>query len=182
MQNSKDIKGYEGLYTINEKSDIVAIPTNKRAVNSLLGKNGNLTLSQQFTKNGYKKVLLTKDGKRTTHLVHRLMAQTFLKNKENKETVNHIDGNRANNNLINLEWATQSENVKHGFKLGRESCWKGRLGKKHHSSKRVKCVNNNMEFDTVKEAANFINVNTTSMSKHLNNRIQHLKKHTFVFI
>ena len=177
-----EIKGYEGLYLINQKSEIKVTETNKRAVNSALGKNGSLGLNQQTTKAGYKKVLLSKDGKRTTHLLHRLMAQTFLENKENKKTVNHKDSNRGNNNLSNLEWATHSENVKHGFLMGRVSCWKDKKGAKSHSAKRVKCVQDGKEFDTVKEAANYINVHYTDMSRYLHSGVQYIKNYTFVFI
>lgn len=50
--------------------------------------------------------------------VHRLMGLTFLDNPENKRTINHIDGNKLNNNLSNLEWATDSENIQHAHDIG----------------------------------------------------------------
>ena len=53
-----------------------------------------------------------------THRVHRLVAQTYIPNPENKEQVNHMDGNKANNMLCNLEWMTQSENIQHSFDIG----------------------------------------------------------------
>ena len=53
-----------------------------------------------------------------THRVHRLVAQTYIPNPENKPQVNHIDGNKANNMLCNLEWMTQSENIQHSFDIG----------------------------------------------------------------
>lgn len=64
------------------------------------------------------------DGYRTVHLgkkfyrVHRLVAQTYLPNPENKKTVNHIDGDKTNNMLCNLEWATSSENMQHAYNSG----------------------------------------------------------------
>lgn len=96
----KDIKGYEGLYRASENGEIFSVRR---------GKN----LSQATKKNGYKQLVLYKDKKPKTHLVHRLVADTFLPKVEGKDTVNHIDSNKANNNLENLEWCTPKENSKH---------------------------------------------------------------------
>ena len=70
-------------------------------------------------KSGYKVVSLKfDDGTRRNVYVHRLMAQTFLPNPENKREVNHIDGNKLNNNIDNLEWCTSSENRLHAYREG----------------------------------------------------------------
>lgn len=61
---------------------------------------------------------LNKNKNQKTILIHRLIAQTFIPNSENKLEVNHIDGNKQNNNIENLEWCTKSENHKHAFKIG----------------------------------------------------------------
>ena len=58
------------------------------------------------------------DGKKTIKSVHRLVAETFIPNKLNKQEVNHIDGNKANNNVNNLEWVTSSENKNHACRTG----------------------------------------------------------------
>ena len=70
-----------------------------------------------FDKNrmGYYRVILFKDGQRRRHFVHRLVAETFLENLENKPQVNHKDGNKQNNNVENLEWVTCSENGLHYY-------------------------------------------------------------------
>lgn len=58
-------------------------------------------------------------GKRNiTKRIHRIIAETFISNPEDKEQVNHIDGNKLNNNIDNLEWVTASENVQHAFNQG----------------------------------------------------------------
>lgn len=62
--------------------------------------------------NGY---LTFNAGSDRTYLVHRLVAERYLPNPENKRTVNHKDGNKLNNQVDNLEWATDSENLKHAF-------------------------------------------------------------------
>lgn len=65
--------------------------------------------------NGYYKVNLGKYG---TYLVHRLVAQTFIPNSENKPQVNHINGNKRDNRVENLEWVTASENAQHALRTG----------------------------------------------------------------
>ena len=81
-------------------------------------------LSQGWHKSGYM-VTLYKDGKPNKQLVARLIATTFLENLINTEmTVNHIDGNRRNNHISNLEWLTRADNIKHGFDTGLYSCKK----------------------------------------------------------
>lgn len=63
-------------------------------------------------------VNLSKDRIQKWYLVHRLKAIVFIPNIENKEQVNHIDGNKSNNDLSNLEWVTRSENMRHAYRIG----------------------------------------------------------------
>ena len=101
----KDIKGYEGLYQINEIGEVIR---------------NNKKLKVRVSKKGYGRVHLSKNNKAKDFYIHRLVAETFMVNTENKPQVNHIDGNKLNNLLSNLEWNTNSENQKHSFKvLGR---------------------------------------------------------------
>ena len=66
----------------------------------------------------YAVVLRNEDKTQRTHNIHRLVAEAFIPNPLNKETVNHIDGNKKNNVVDNLEWATRSENDRHAFRIG----------------------------------------------------------------
>ena len=103
MANFVPIKGFENKYAININGDVINIHTKllkKAFVNSW----------------GYKNICLYKDKKNYTFPVHRLVAESFLQNPENKEQVNHIDGNKLNNELSNLEWTTRSENLIHAYK------------------------------------------------------------------
>lgn len=72
-------------------------------------------LQQSNNQWGYNIVTLTKDSTRKPHKVHRLVAQAFIPNPDNKEQVNHIDGNKTNNNINNLEWNTRQENISHAY-------------------------------------------------------------------
>lgn len=83
-------------------------------------------MKSQKDKDGYRVVsLVGRGGKRKSLKVHRLLAQTFIPNPENKPCVNHIDGDKANNTLSNLEWCTVQENVQHAYDEGLQEGIKG---------------------------------------------------------
>ena len=71
--------------------------------------------SQWLCKNGYYYVDLQRNGLKKKIPIHRLIALHFIPNPENKRTVNHKDGDKTNNSLSNLEWATDSENIQHAY-------------------------------------------------------------------
>ena len=106
----KDIKGYEGLYFVNDSGEIFSYPKKTRK--------GIRKLLVNIHKQGYSLIDLCKNGKIKKHLVHRLVAETFLDNFENKEQVNHINGIKNDNRVENLEWVTHSENQKHSILCG----------------------------------------------------------------
>ena len=80
---------------------------------------------------GYYFVNLYKDGKKKTTSAHRLVARIHIPNPENKPNVNHIDFDRSNNSVENLEWVTQKENVAHTHKHGRNADFKGERSPNH---------------------------------------------------
>lgn len=102
----KDVVGYEGLYGISNLGNVRSI-----ARNTTRGKQLKPTLQS-----GYLKVMLSKNNNKKWHSIHRLVATAFIDNKENKKQVNHIDGNKTNNNVNNLEWCTCRENIIHSIK------------------------------------------------------------------
>lgn len=75
-------------------------------------------LKPKVDRYGYEVVTLSNNCKRKSYLVHRLVAMAFIDNPLKKETVNHIDGNKLNNNVENLEWATRKEQIVHAMKEG----------------------------------------------------------------
>ena len=81
----------------------------------------NKTLTYGYNHQGYRRAKIPIDCVVKALLVHRVVAMTYLPNPDNLPEVNHIDGNKANNHVNNLEWVTRHDNQKHAFKLGLNS-------------------------------------------------------------
>lgn len=75
-------------------------------------------IKQRLKNSGYLQVDLRFNSKRKTYMIHRLVALAFIKQVKGKETVNHINGNKADNFVYNLEWASNGEQLKHASDLG----------------------------------------------------------------
>lgn len=106
----KDIEGYEGQYQIGNQGSVKSLARHP------LGRRAPLPeklLSLKISKSGYPTLGLCKDNKKTFFTVHRLAAQHFIDNTENKPTVNHKDGIKTNNCVSNLEWSTHQEQMRH---------------------------------------------------------------------
>ena len=89
-------------------------------------------LKTKVNKRGYLCNTISVNGKIMVVKIHRLMAISFIPNPENKITVNHIDGNKTNNNINNLEWATYSENNLHAYLIGiKTPYWLNKFGDRH---------------------------------------------------
>ena len=96
-------------------------------------------LAQRDNSNGYLRCDINITGKTKSHLVHRLVAEKFIPNPDNKPFVNHIDGNKHNNSVNNLEWCTRNENERHAWKTGlkHDIATKGELHGMHKLSKKM---------------------------------------------
>lgn len=114
----KEIKGYEGKYIISNYGEIISLPRYKKNNSKLQYVEPKEIYRNINKKNGYVYVQLWNNAKYKNIRLHRLVAQTFIPNLENKPQINHIDGNKQNNRADNLEWCTQSENSKHAYKIG----------------------------------------------------------------
>jgi len=141
-----DIVGYEGIYKISN--------------DGLIKKKEKLMKTRVLR--GYETIGLTKNGVQKTKPVHRLVAEAFIPNNENKKEVNHIDGDKLNNNTNNLEWVTTSENSLHAFKLGLRKVSDG------GRSKKVKqiCPNTNKTI-CVYPSLRYIEKNTSFLRKEI---------------
>lgn len=106
MKSSKEIKNYEGLYSIDKNGYISSI------------KNGRNRQLKQGNWNGYNYIILCKNGKTKMHLVHRILYETYIDKLVKGMQINHIDGNKLNNNLNNLEQITPKQNNEHAYKTG----------------------------------------------------------------
>lgn len=105
MENWKDIKNYEGLYQISNFGNVKSLITNK-------------ILKPSIDRYGYTRFSATRDKKQKTLRIHRLVGECFISNPNNLPQLNHIDGNKLNNNYLNLEWCSDSDNKKHAYKQG----------------------------------------------------------------
>lgn len=132
----KDIPGYEGYYQVSNLGNVQSldrlIPYKDKTWSLRKGR----LLSQRLYVSGYLVVHLYKNNQNKDKKVHQLVASAFLTKDKYRNCVNHIDGNKLNNKLSNLEYLTNGENIKHAWDSGLMShIHKERVGEKHHRSK-----------------------------------------------
>lgn len=112
MEEWRTIEGFEGSYEISSHGQIRSLDRSHTAGTRTRVIKGGIKTPEEMV-NDYFRVYLYKDNKRSRHFVHRLVALAFIPNPEGKPIVNHMDRNRKNNNVTNLEWCTDKENNQH---------------------------------------------------------------------
>ena len=172
----KDIKGFEGKYKISNLGRVYSIKNN-------------IILKQGYDGKKYSTVSLY--NKKQFHFkIHRLVAEAFIPNPDNLPQINHIDGNKQNNCVDNLEWCTCSHNIKEAYRLGlmTPDNHKGIFKKGHHltSTKRILQydLNNNFikEWSSITEASLcFKNISNNPMT-NISGVLRGLRKSAFGYI
>lgn len=151
---------FTGIYQVSTLGRVRSVDrTIKRKDGKVYRFNGKIiNPSLRDSRNGkYLTVNLCNNGKNTTFDLHRLVADAFIPNPENKPTVDHIDTDPTNNRVENLRWFTYKEQLNDN-----------KLTKKHHRDsicKKVICITTNTEFESVKEAADYYGCNDSNIIK-----------------
>lgn len=154
-------------------------------------KNGNVRRHKKPFKcytdsNGYPQINVSVNGKTKSFSLHRLLAQKFIPNPQNKPEVNHRDGVKRNSKVKNLEWATRSENIKHGIKTGLiKKSMVGRVGNKHFKSKSVQKFMFGVlleTFESTGEAARLNGFNAKSIQDACKGRLKTYKGFTWKYV
>lgn len=164
----RDIAGYEGLYQISNLGRVKSLPRTIRygwGYNKVVVQQEMIRKSTQ-KKNGYWFITLKKDNKQKQFLIHRLVAEAFLENKNNYQWVNHKDENPSNNCVTNLEWCTPKYNANYGDRNKKISL--ANRGKKHYKSKTVMCVETGIIYASTGEAERETGIKSYNIRKCAN--------------
>ena len=145
-----DMKGYEGYYKISNTGKVFIIRLNRL-----------LKFKPKWT--GYIDIELNVNGAKSYKRVHRLVAENFIPNPYMKPFVNHIDGNKQNNCVDNLEWVNASENRLHAFRFGLQ------LKSRRNCRHRLFCKGDEIILDTNKDI-----MQLTGLTR---DKLKYVKKH-----
>ena len=178
----RDIPQYEGLYQVSNQGQI-------RSIDRIVRRNGETTknlrgfiLLPLYQKSGYMFVFLSKNGKAKRMAIHRAVALAFIPNPENKPEVNHINEDKTDNRVENLEWATIKENRNYGTRIARGIANRNQTGEKNGMFGKRGSLNPNSkkvlqydlsgqfirEYDSVKMAAEMTHSNASLIARVAN--------------
>lgn len=161
----KDIEEYEGLYQISNLGRVKSFGKQT----GFYTRKHELILKDNIDKDGYHLTTLIKKRTRQHLRIHRLVAEAFIPNPEDKPQVNHKDGNKDNNSVENLEWCTPSENVKHSYdkKLHKYHIRIRAFGTENPAARKIKQYDLKGNFiktwNTIREASKTLNIGETNI-------------------
>lgn len=160
LEEWKDIEGFEGLYQVSNTGKVKSLTRYKKEI------------KPELHKGEYFRVGLSNKGKKIHKFVARLVAKAFVANPDNKPCVNHIDGDRQNNNHWNLEWMTHSENNQHAYDNGlrvisQEHIDSFRVNCKLALSKKVKDLKTGEIYESLAQASEAVKIPTSTLSRKI---------------
>ena len=153
---------FDNKYAVSNKGKILNVKSGRQ-------------LKTNVNKNGYEYVQLSTNGKRRTYRIHRLVAQCFISNDDIKPYINHIDGNKLNNDVTNLEWCTAKENDNHA----RNNNLKVQNKPIIATNIKTGCK---IVFSSLSECARFLNTNKGSIHRTLKGKRKAHKGYTFTYL
>lgn len=164
----KPVEGYQDYYAISNMGRIKGLSRTINVCNTSTYIRPEIIMRPNLTKANYYIIEFTANGRSSTFYIHRLVAQHFIPNPENKPQVNHKFGITTDNRWHQIEWSTESENNKHAYRvLGRRSTLKDMIGSKNHESIEVAAVKDLaiLQFDTQTQCANFFNTSIATLKR-----------------
>lgn len=163
----REVQGYNGRYQVSDMGNVRS---------AWFGK----LIKPQGQNSGYQMVSLTYKRKHKNMLVHRLVANAFLPLIEGKHVVNHLNGDKSDNRLNNIEWCSQSENVLHAFKTGRKKAH-GLPARWRYSPVRAIQSGLSLSYESVTSASRALRVGRSAISNVLTGRARTAGGYTFEY-
>lgn len=173
----KDIKGYEGIYQVSNVGRVKGL----RRYDSRGNLRNERILKPIPTSDGYLRVHLSKTASKRKTAIHRLVAEVFIPNPENKPQVNHIDEDKTNNIVDNLEWVTPKENINHATSLYRRAMTQ----RKTQGSTPIIAIDiangEYNEYNSINECGRRLNINPSGIRQVLVRNYKQTKGYTFKY-
>lgn len=155
----KDVKGYEELYQVSNLGRVKRVETDR-------------ILKVRVKRHGYLGVVLYNNSEPKHYIIHRLVAEAFIPNHENKPQVNHIDEDKTNNTVANLEWVTAKENANHGTRNSTMS---------HKIVAINSLTGDSYRFNSIRECARTLKLSNGNISRFFSGELSHVGGYIFEY-